>query len=53
MINIIEDWISIWINRIIGILFLIAGIYMVVTNNYNEIIIVMLSVFSLAYWWKN
>lgn len=51
MINIVEDWITTWINRIIGILFLVTGIYMVVSNNYSKIIIVILSVFSLGYWW--
>lgn len=52
MINFVEDIIKIWIRRIIGLIFLSGGLYMVLSNNYSKILIIILSIFSLRYWWK-
>lgn len=48
-----NDMIKKWTNRIIGILFLACGLLMVITDNYSEAHIVILSVFSAAYWWND
>ena len=50
MMNINNKLIEKIINIILGLIFLSSGLYMVTSNNYNENIIVILSVFSFGYW---
>lgn len=50
--GVVKDNINPWVKRIIGIMFLITGLYMVISNDYNEILMVILSVFSFGYWWN-
>lgn len=41
-----------WSSVIIGMMFLSSGLYMVISNNVNEVVLVFISVFAAAYWWN-
>lgn len=52
MLNMVDDIIKSLIKRTIGIIIFSGGLYMIISNNYSKILIIILSIFSLCYWWK-
>lgn len=53
MINFIEDAFKTLIKRIIGLIFISIGFTMAILNWYNPILVLLLSIFCFAFWWKD